>query len=626
MSLPNPAEPPRVGLKEFPVDEPRAASGFFSGSLAVPLALDAKDFAIAFLLAGLTFALNIIGLDALEFFRHTEADRTLIAWGMYESGDYLVPRLIHSVILTKPPLYYWTLAGAMNLFGGVSEWIVRFPSVVCSALFAMVQYFTARKAGGSREFAAFSTIILVTCFTFFVLSTMAEIDLLYGLLSAISFSLAYFATVRASGPLLLTAYAAAGLAFLVKGPPVIFFFIAGQFFFNLAIYKNRARFLSAQFFTPRAFVIWNLLGGLVFVAVVSSWLVFVASVVGWPELGRQFRIEVLDRVMSETHNPRGGVYYFGALAQGFMPWTLLLVAGLIVAAHCVWKKKRIPEFDSLPGSLFLIFNASYFFSAFAMLSVAEGKSVRYLFPAYFAVAHLTAYLAPAVARTRLLKFLYQFGFIAGLLIGVAGISAVPLTDLAGVPRSSVAIAGVLLAAAFGLLSMASFQESARMTVAALILCMFTVRIGQTMVYAPNRNESRSVKPIAAGINEILPPEAVLYHVEVFERWITYYLKQLGRETYRLSPEEAAAPRAVNGRAYLLLHHEEESWRVDQFRQIDSTFKIIGEFKTQKDQFYLVEADPTILPQLQPHQAFPTKPSKPWYMNEARAMSTSASQL
>ena len=157
----------------------------------------------------------------------------------------------------------------------------------------------------------------------------------------------------------------------------------------------------------------------------------------------------------------------------------------------------------------------------------------------------------------------------------------------------------------------------------LVLCMFAARDAQRFIYAPYRNFERSVKPIVAKIESDLPPGAVLYNVELFERWINYYLKHKGRESYRLSPEEANNPRALNGRAYLLLHHDEESWRVEQLREVDPTVKVIEEFNRPKAHFLLVEADAAALKHLKPHESFPTKPSHPWYTDPARAAETAA---
>jgi len=603
------------------ISETAASAPFFSGSLAHRTKLDATDLRNIAILALLTFLLNITGLGALEYFRHTEADRTLIAWEMYESGDYLVPKLLHSVILTKPPLYYWTLAAAMHLFGGVSEWIARFPSVFFSVLFAILQYVVARKAGGSRDFAILSSLMLITSFTMFQQSTVAEIDLLYGLISAVAFSLAYFASIRASVPLLLAAYASAAVAFLAKGPPVIFFFLAGQFFFSLALLRKRR--LTNEFFSFRETLLWNVLGAVLFTAIVSTWLAFVASRVGWDELGRQFRVEVLDRIASETHNPRGGGYYFGALFLGLMPWTPVFVSGLFLVLYRRSKNLPIPELDSIPGGLFTLFNAIYLGAAFAMLSIAEGKSIRYLFPVHFCAVYLTAIYLPIVARSKIMPWLIRLCFAIAVVLTIGIPIAAFTLRLPGVEMISVLRAASTLTLLFGLLAYACFKSKGTAIIFMIFICMLGARRGQMLVYAPNRNHERGVKPIVEAIDHDLPPGAVLYNVELFERWINYYLKHHGRESYRLSPEEAKNPRAVNGRVYLLLHHEEESWRIEQLREVDPTVKVIEEFNRRKAHFLLVEADAAALKHLQPHEGFPTKPSHPWYTDPARAAATAS---
>ncbi len=595
--------------------------------------LDGRDWATAIALAALAFTLNIIGLDSLEYFRFTEADRTLIAWEMYESGDYLVPRLLHSVILTKPPLYYWVLAGSMHIFGGVSEWIARFPSVLYSALFAMLQFAVMRKAGGTRELAILSALVLICSFTFFQQSSVAEIDLVYGLLSAAAFSLAYFAVERKSMWILLSAYAAAGVAFLAKGPPVIFFFAAGHTIFTLCRLRgerndqprhpersegpSRPPSTSA---TILRLVAQNLAGLLVFLAIILTWLALLtqSAEVSWPDLAAQFKTEVLDRALKETHNPRGPFYYVGTFTAGLAPWSPIFYAGIILLFLHRRKKLPIPAITPPPLRTFALFNAVYFGAGFLMLSIADGKSIRYLFPVYFCAAHLTAIFLPLVLRSAIMPWFYRLAALLGGVVSLGVLATMFRFKIPGVETETLLTAAMVLAFASAFLAWSAVRRNARETLAAIVLVMFAVRIGTTTLFYPYRNSIRSVRPIVERVDELMPQGAVLYNIELFERWINYYLKHRGRESYRLSPEEAASPRTTNGRAYLLLHTAEEGWRVDQLREVDPTVKVLQEFSRRKNRFLFVEADAAKLAYLKPREFFPTKPSPPYYNDPAKA--------
>src|SRR5271166_2531585 len=55
---------------------------------------------------------------------------------MLASGNWFVPTLAGRPSLQKPPLIYWSIALAMELFRSQSEWVVRFPSVVAALIAA----------------------------------------------------------------------------------------------------------------------------------------------------------------------------------------------------------------------------------------------------------------------------------------------------------------------------------------------------------------------------------------------------------------------------------------------------------------------------------------------------------
>ncbi len=281
-----------------------------------------KDKISLFVILVFVFFLNSYGLGVLEFIRHTEADRTLIAWEMVESRNFLVPHLIHSTILTKPPLYYWTLATAIKLAGGVSEYVVRMPSVLISVLFVLCQYLFCKRAGANSTHARFSAIVLFSSMSFFILSTAAEIDMLFSFLCSLSFYFSYFAIKEESTLDTFASYFFASAAFLTKGPPIVFFFLVIHFGFWLYLsYQNRC-------FKLKSFIFVNILGLLIFFAISGLWLSLLAGEVGWNEILRQFQIEVLQRIAEEKHHPRGYFYYFGSVFSGLLPWSVFLIMSL----------------------------------------------------------------------------------------------------------------------------------------------------------------------------------------------------------------------------------------------------------------------------------------------------------
>ena len=68
----------------------------------------------------------------------TEPHRAVVAHQMVTSGQWLVPRLNGEPYLRKPPLIYWVEAIAEKLAGTAEPWVWRLPSVLGSAMLAVV--------------------------------------------------------------------------------------------------------------------------------------------------------------------------------------------------------------------------------------------------------------------------------------------------------------------------------------------------------------------------------------------------------------------------------------------------------------------------------------------------------
>lgn len=559
-----------------------------------------KDILIALLLFALALAINLIGLDALQFFRHTEADRSLIAWEMALSGDYLVPHLIHSPILTKPPLFYWLVATSILFFGNASEWATRFPTVLVSGIYVAFQYLALRFIGGSRTHATLGALALLTGSAFFVLSTRAEIDLTFGFACTTAFYASYLALQRASAAWLLAASFLAGIAFLIKGPPIIFFLGAAVVSFYLyQLYIAR----SPQAFRLPVFLSTGLLASLLFVGMAALWLIPIAARFGWAELADQFQVEVLERVIGEARLSRGPLFYLGAAAIGFLPWTPFLLQGIY------WIVRRDPRMIAHPlGNSFAAFNLLAFALGTVMLSCAAGKSSRYLFPLYACGINLALVpLCHVPSMSRAPQVLRVVGIITAIAAPLLLIAS-PFISIDGVASGYLIFCASLFASSFAAIALAARRKSFAGLVAGLLILTVAARFGEATIYAPHRHLKRSVLPAVAEIDRLLPPNARLYHVELFERWITFYLKHRGRETYRITPEIAANPVATEGRVYILLSKEEESWRLTQLREADATVEVLAEPIAGRTPLILLSAKPEALRSVNPTNHFPTVPS------------------
>lgn len=569
--------------------------------------------ALVFLAA---LALNGYGLSALEFFRHTEADRTLIAWEMLESGDYLIPHLIHSQIFTKPPLYYWVLAGTMKLFGTTDEWAARLPSVIGSALLGVLQLVMLIRCGATMRTALLGSAVTLTGFSCFVMATLAEIDFLYALCTTVALYAAYLAIRKGTLDQTLIAYALVAVAFLIKGPPVVFFFAATLGAYTVAdllLHLREGKAEGKKGATEyAAMAVHHVAGALLFVGLVGIWILPLAQRVGWPVLGLAFYQEVFERVVSDARLPRGHLFYVGTLLVGLLPWTIGAAFG--VAERLKGGSGSVRR--AFPSRDFLTFNLVAVFTALVMLSIASNKSSRYIFPIFPFAANLVLFALLELrggAPTRALMSCLRWS--APILAVVAAIAAVALPFsglLPAAPPVGVAATALLGTAVMLLVRRSAVRSDLAGIAIASVLLMGVVRVGQSHVYAPMRNSERSMKPVAAEIHAALPAGAVLYHVELFDRWVSYYLKRIGRETYRLTPTEAREPRAVAGRSFLLLSADEEGWRLEQIRAADPTFTIMRDIERPKIRLLLVDMDATKLDALRSSDWFPTRPTKPFY--------------
>ena len=85
------------------------------------------------LLAGLGVVCPLLAAPYVPLVDPDEGKHAAIAQEMVESGDWIVPRLLHEPFLDKPILYFWAVAASLKLFG-MSETAVRLPGLLFGML------------------------------------------------------------------------------------------------------------------------------------------------------------------------------------------------------------------------------------------------------------------------------------------------------------------------------------------------------------------------------------------------------------------------------------------------------------------------------------------------------------
>jgi len=559
-----------------------------------------------------TLAIYLQGLDYLEFFRHTEADRTLISWEMKDTGNYLVPHLLGSPILTKPPFFYWMQAMIFEIFGDTGIWYARLPSVLFASMLVALQFWFFRRAGASSSLSLFGALILGTSGLFSILATVAEIDMTYGFLSAAALAFGYFSAVERSLKYTLLAYIAAAVAFLTKGPPTIAFYASTQvIFFVIQLFQMEGLTLGMLRHELWEFTRRNALGMSAFMFVLLLWLVPLASHSGWAELYDQFRIEVIDRAVAPSSKAFPWHFYLGSLMSGLLPWSIPLVLGLI-APLVLRNRISYSELSLAPHfRSFFVYNLVAITEAVIILTFAHGKSNRYLFPCYSSAAAIAAcaclFILAAFGKDLILKaLLFFFAFllipvaIGGLLISPAGV----------LPSIQIGVCAVVCFC-LAILAWCLSRRDIRAIAVSGMLFILSIRFAYLLIFVPYRNATKSVLPIVASISEQIPKSGPIYTIEMFDRWVVYYLRRNGKEIYRITPAMAKESEGRGDYLYLLLNTTEETWRIELMRRLDPDLVILSTFSTPEAPLTLVKTKRLALANLHPLERFPTEPSQPF---------------
>jgi 4-amino-4-deoxy-L-arabinose transferase-like glycosyltransferase len=338
------------------------------------------------LLAGVVAALVLYfcffsGLSALGLVGPDEPRYAAVAREMYESGDWVTPRLHGQPWFEKPVLYYWGAAAAFHVFG-VSEFAARLPSALAALAVALAMGALAlRLYGPLAGWAAlliFSSSIGVMGF-----ARAATTDMLFsaalGLAMCASAALALGhlregkagASSRTPGGVLFLWGVLLGAAVLAKGPAGAVLAGGSAGLWALVTGRWRDAFRLAH---PAA------LAGFFLTAL--PWYVLCA--LRNPDFIDVFVISHnFKRYLTPVFQHEQPFWFYGPiLLVGLLPWSFLLV-GVARRAAGAFDRQRLANSAGFYFACWVIFPVVFF-------SLSKSKLPGYILPALPALVLLLA--------------------------------------------------------------------------------------------------------------------------------------------------------------------------------------------------------------------------------------------
>ena len=297
---------------------------------------------------------------------------------MYETGDYLIPRLNQVPFLEKPPLTYWGIAAGMELLGK-NEWGARAFHALCYILTVGIVGFFGAYLLGRRSAGWMSAIIYATMIIPYAAASVVTPDTPLALCTTTAL-FCFWQSAKPNARRIfiwkILMFAAFGAGFLAKGPAVLI--PSGA----IAIYLlAQGRFFS--YFLS----LGTLVGVVVFSSIGVTWYFLVIREI--PEaLSYFWDNQIWGRLVSHKYhrNPglsRAVVIYLPILLLGSLPWSAVFLSRIRETGRTLFKKKWWFDLRNRPVELFLM---TWILVPLLVLSLASSKLPLYVLPLFPALA------------------------------------------------------------------------------------------------------------------------------------------------------------------------------------------------------------------------------------------------
>jgi len=205
----------------------------------------AKTYLLFTLLAFLSLLPNL----GEHEFKNEESLRTIVAYEMQQSGDYVQPTYLGEEYYKKPPMYTWLTVLSAN-FTGWNEMASRIPSVVSYFLSCIFIFLFARALFRNNSMAAIASLVFaISLDVIFFYGFVGEIDGTFSLAIFLVLASMVLAFEKRQYAWLLVAGFITSFAFMLKGFPAFMFFgltLLTLFFYyrQFSLLKNPLLYVS----------------------------------------------------------------------------------------------------------------------------------------------------------------------------------------------------------------------------------------------------------------------------------------------------------------------------------------------------------------------------------------------
>ena len=344
----------------------------------------------------------------------SDARYAVVAQDMAMSHDWLVPRYMGHVHLTKPPLVYWMESFSISLFGQ-SYFAVRLPSAICGTLVILLLYWFAKRVA-SRRVALFAcglyAIMPMTILPSRMTVTDATLNLCWLLVLVGGYLVRSQNSSRWGARSLL--WLGVSLGFLAKGPVMLIPLGVVLVWWLLSPAERISRWVRIGYAIGAVLSLLPLIG----------WGVSV--LVSEPEAAQIWWHETFDRAIGQGDHTRPIWFFVPILLIGCFPCSaMLMLPGINLRFRDAWARFRSGALGGFLGFAII--------GPFVVYSLISGKLPSYLLPICAPLALLSAIMLdqwftqqrPEYTQGRSLP---EVRF--GLLVGSAIFAAATISSIA----------------------------------------------------------------------------------------------------------------------------------------------------------------------------------------------------